>query len=47
MPHAQRINAARIYSNIGPLVMELQSRLAAHFGVPSECVTMASCGTTV
>ena len=46
LPYLRRIDAARIYSNFGPLVMELQSRLAAHFGVPPECVTTSSCGTT-
>ena len=33
------------FSNGGPLVTELEERLAAHFGVPSSMVAMCSSGT--
>ncbi len=33
-PYLSRIDAARYYSNFGPLVSELESRLAAHIGLP-------------
>lgn len=42
-PYLERIDAARYYSNMGPLIVELEKRLAAHFGVePSEVVTSAN-----
>jgi dTDP-4-amino-4,6-dideoxygalactose transaminase len=46
LPYLRRIDAARIYTNFGPLTMEFQSRLSDHLGIPSKCVVSASCGTT-
>jgi dTDP-4-amino-4,6-dideoxygalactose transaminase len=45
LPYLQRIDAARTYSNYGPLVLEFQSRLARLFHTAPECVITASCGT--
>jgi dTDP-4-amino-4,6-dideoxygalactose transaminase len=46
LPYLHRIDAARIYSNFGPLALEFQGRLSDCFRMPSECVVSASSGTT-
>jgi dTDP-4-amino-4,6-dideoxygalactose transaminase len=45
LPYLQRIDATRIYSNFGPLVLELENRLARHFDLPAGGVVSASSGT--
>ena len=45
LPYLRRIDRARIYSNFGPLAIELESRLADHFGVPDGAVTTVANGT--
>lgn len=45
LPYLRRIDASRIYSNLGPLVRELQDRLSAHFGLPSGTVATATNAT--
>ena len=45
LPYLRRIDSGRLYSNFGPLTVELQNRLALHFGMPPDCVVCASCGT--
>jgi dTDP-4-amino-4,6-dideoxygalactose transaminase len=45
LSYLQRIDAARTYSNWGPLTSELEARLADHFRVPPNGVTSASSGT--
>jgi dTDP-4-amino-4,6-dideoxygalactose transaminase len=43
MPYLERIDAARWYSNFGPLEVSLKARLAEHFKVtPENAVTAAS-----
>ncbi|HWA60807.1 MAG TPA: aminotransferase class I/II-fold pyridoxal phosphate-dependent enzyme [Caulobacteraceae bacterium] len=44
-PYLERIDQARCYSNFGPLVTELEARLAARFKAPTGVVTVAN-GTT-
>lgn len=44
-PYLERIDAARWYSNFGPLEQELRGRLATHFGVTAECTITASSAT--
>ncbi|MGR4866112.1 DegT/DnrJ/EryC1/StrS family aminotransferase [Caulobacter sp. LARHSG274] len=39
LPYLQRIDAARWYSNFGPLLMELEARLAHRFGDGAQVVT--------
>lgn len=46
MEYLRRIDAARIYTNRGPLVLELESRLEAHLGLPAGGVASASSGTS-
>jgi dTDP-4-amino-4,6-dideoxygalactose transaminase len=46
VPYLRRIDAARVYSNFGPLTIEFQNRLSNHFGMSQNCVVSASCGTT-
>jgi dTDP-4-amino-4,6-dideoxygalactose transaminase len=46
LPYLRRIDAARMYSNFGPLTIEFQTRLSDHFGVLAQSVVSASCGTT-
>src|SRR5688500_13081208 len=42
-PYMRQIDGSRIYSNFGPLVQSLESRLAAVFGVPEDgVVTVAN-----
>jgi len=45
LPYLNRIDDSRIYSNFGPLSLELEIRLAGHFGVPEHGVTMVANGT--
>ena len=47
MPYLQRMHAARLYSNFGPLVCELEQLLAARFQAttPAASVTTASSAT--
>lgn len=47
MPYLQRMHAARLYSNFGPLVCELEQQLAERFQVatPTAVVTTASSAT--
>lgn len=44
-PYLKRIDAARWYSNFGPLEQELRGRFAKHFGVSAECTITASNAT--
>lgn len=41
-PYLQRIDSARWYSNFGPLLSELEARLAARFPAGAEVVTVAN-----
>jgi dTDP-4-amino-4,6-dideoxygalactose transaminase len=41
-PYLQRIDAARWYSNFGPLLTEFEARLAARFPAGAEVVTVAN-----
>lgn len=41
-PYLQRIDASGWFSNFGPLVQELESRLAARFEAPTEVVTVTN-----
>jgi dTDP-4-amino-4,6-dideoxygalactose transaminase len=46
-PYLARIDASRRYSNAGPLLAELEARLARHFGVEPEqvaCIANATLG---
>ena len=45
VPYLKRIDETRIYSNWGPLVGELESRLSAGWGLPAEATTSAGSGT--
>jgi dTDP-4-amino-4,6-dideoxygalactose transaminase len=45
LPYLRRIDAARVYSNYGPLVLELESRQSEAFGLVEGSVTTASSGT--
>jgi dTDP-4-amino-4,6-dideoxygalactose transaminase len=45
IPYLRRIDASRTYSNFGPLVLELEQRLIAHFGLPDCNLVSASSGT--
>lgn len=45
VPYLRRIDATRIYSNHGPLSVELETRLATYLGLPAESVACASSGT--
>jgi dTDP-4-amino-4,6-dideoxygalactose transaminase len=42
LPYLQRIDDARWYSNFGPLVTELEQRLADRFARPTEVITTAN-----
>ncbi len=44
-PYLARIDQARVYSNFGPLSIELESRLAAHFQAADAAVTLAANAT--
>jgi dTDP-4-amino-4,6-dideoxygalactose transaminase len=45
LPYLRRIDAARVYSNFGPLTTELERRLADHIGINGLSVVTASSGT--
>jgi dTDP-4-amino-4,6-dideoxygalactose transaminase len=45
LPYLRRIDSARIYSNWGPLSVELEMRLAERLGVPAGGFSSASSGT--
>jgi len=45
LPYLKRIDASRSYTNWGPLVSELERRLADHFALPESTVVSASSGT--
>jgi dTDP-4-amino-4,6-dideoxygalactose transaminase len=45
LPYLSRIDGARIYSNFGPLSVQFERRLAAHFGVSDRGVTTVANGT--
>ncbi len=50
MPYFARIDASRHYSNSGPLLAELETRLAKHVGVEAEhvaCVANATIGLSL
>lgn len=44
-PYLERIDEARYYSNHGPLLRELERRLAAHFGVRPDQLSVVANGT--
>lgn len=44
-PYLDRIDAGRVYSNFGPLVRELEARLAARHGVAAESVVTVANAT--
>ena len=45
LPYLQRIDASRIYSNYGPLALELEDRLSQHFSLPPGGIACANTGT--
>jgi dTDP-4-amino-4,6-dideoxygalactose transaminase len=45
IPYLNAIDSSRMYSNFGPLVLSLEERLAAHFGVGKEMVVTISNAT--
>lgn len=45
-PYLQRIDRNRVYSNFGPLSLELAQRLADHFQINAENVICANSGTS-
>jgi len=45
LPYLRRIDDSRTYTNWGPLVTELEQRLASHFGLAEHRVVSASSGT--
>lgn len=45
LPYLRRIDAARTYTNWGPLVTEFEHRLSRLFNVANECAVSASSGT--
>ncbi len=45
LPYLKRIDAERVYSNFGPLALELQSRLAELFDTGEKSVIAANSGT--
>jgi dTDP-4-amino-4,6-dideoxygalactose transaminase len=46
LPYLRRIDAARIYTNWGPLATEFEHRLAAMFALPDHGVVSTSSGTS-
>lgn len=44
-PYLRRIDAARYYSNHGAMWTDLRARLAAHFGIGAQHLTLAGSGT--
>lgn len=45
IPYLRRMDAARMYSNFGPLSVEVEERYAERFGVPAERVVTCSNAT--
>lgn len=45
LPYLERIDSERLYSNWGPLVRELETRLGARFGLAAGSVRCAASGT--
>jgi dTDP-4-amino-4,6-dideoxygalactose transaminase len=45
LPYLRRIDAHRVYSNFGPLVLEFEQRLGAMLGLPASAIVSASSGT--
>ncbi len=45
LPYLERIDRNRTYSNFGPLVAELEARLARRLGVDPACVVTVSNAT--
>ncbi len=45
LPYLRRIDAARIYTNFGPLVLELEARLTTQLSLPTGGLVTASSGT--
>lgn len=45
IPYLRRIDERRIYSNFGPLVSELEARLAQRLGVDRSCLVTVANGT--
>jgi dTDP-4-amino-4,6-dideoxygalactose transaminase len=45
LPYLRQIDATRYYSNHGPLVLELERRLAKHLAIPPGGVSTAASGT--
>lgn len=45
LPYLQRIDAARYYSNHGPLLLELEHELARHYGVADQHISIVANGT--
>ena len=45
LPYLRRIDESRVYSNWGPLVGELESRLSERWGLSPEATTSAGSGT--
>src|SRR5262245_20475143 len=46
LKYMRRIDAARIYSNFGPLVLELERKMSNHLQLPVGTTTCASSGTS-
>jgi dTDP-4-amino-4,6-dideoxygalactose transaminase len=44
-PYLKAIDAARSYSNFGPLASSLEERMASHYGLPAGTVTTVANGT--
>lgn len=45
LPYLRRIDATRIYTNHGPLLTELETRLAGMLALPPGCLASAASGT--
>lgn len=45
LPYLRRIDDARTYSNLGPLLVETRARMAEHFGVTDDRVAVVANGT--
>ena len=45
LPYLERIDATRVYSNYGPLVLELEARLARALSLPPGSIATAGTGT--
>ncbi len=45
LPYMQRIDASGLYTNRGPLVRELEQRMATMLRLPAKSVTLAASGT--